>query len=60
MDFRAVLDFIQAGGNTALLAACYFIWKATSRLSRIEAMLEMVLRLRGVETDKIEGRDEHD
>lgn len=58
MDFQSILGFIQAGGNTALLAACYFIYRASARLSRIEAMLEMVLRGRGVNTDKIEGRDD--
>jgi hypothetical protein len=57
MDFATLLQFIQAGGNTALLAACYFIWRASNRLSRIEAMLELVLKLRGVSTYDIEGSD---
>ena len=58
MDFEAFIKVINAGGNTALLAACYFIWKAGGRLSRIEALLEYVLKLRNVDTDKIQGRDE--
>ncbi len=57
MEFEQFIQVINAGGNTALLAACYFIWRASGRLSRIEAMLELVLRIRGVDIDKIEGKD---
>ncbi len=57
MDLQQLLDAVQAGGNTALMAACYFIYRAAGRLSRIEAMLELVLMGRGIDAAKVQESD---
>jgi hypothetical protein len=49
MSLDQLFQLLNAGGNTALLAACWFIYRTAARLSRMEAMLELVLKLRGVQ-----------
>jgi hypothetical protein len=53
MSFQTLLQYLQSGGNVALVIACYFIFKATDRLARIERMLESVLSERSKLIDEI-------
>ena len=36
-----IIQALNAGGNVALLACCWFMMKATERLARIEKALEI-------------------
>lgn len=58
MSLEQLFQLLNAGGNTALLAACWFIYKTAGRLTRVEAMLELVLTLRGVPTKDIKGGED--
>lgn len=40
----SVWELLQGGGNVALVVACYFIFKAEQRLSRIEKALDLFLQ----------------
>lgn len=40
MELPELLKIIQGGGNLALVVCCYFIWKASERLARIEKALD--------------------
>lgn len=40
MEFKEVVSLLNSGGNVALLVCCYFIYKASERLARIEKALQ--------------------
>lgn len=40
-------QLLNSGGQVSLLAACYFIWKASERLARIEKALDRYMRENG-------------
>lgn len=43
-SFADVLTAIQGGGNVALGFACFFIYKASERLARIEKALDRYIQ----------------
>lgn len=40
MDLKDIREIVDGGGNLALLLCCYFIYRATERLARIEKALQ--------------------
>ena len=44
-DIGTVWELLQGGGNIALGLACYFIYRAEQRLSRIEKGLDLFLQV---------------
>lgn len=40
MDFKDIAAFLNGSGNVALFVCCYFIFKASERLARIEKALQ--------------------
>lgn len=45
-ELQAILAALQGGGHAALLACCYFIYRASERLARIEKALDQYMRER--------------
>jgi len=39
-----LIELLQGGGNIALITCVYFIYKAAHRLSRVEIMLELLIK----------------
>lgn len=40
MEVKDLLQLVNSSGNMALLVCCYFIYKASERLARIEKALQ--------------------
>jgi hypothetical protein len=40
MELKDLAALINSGGNVALFVCCYFIWRASDRLARIEKALQ--------------------
>jgi hypothetical protein len=40
MEIKELANLLAGGGNVAMCVCCYFIWKASDRLARIEKALQ--------------------
>lgn len=43
MEIKDLVALLNSGGNVALLVCCYFIYKTSERLARIEKALDAYL-----------------